>query len=130
MRLLVLADVGQQLVGDGVTGGPVIAVLDLHLLGRLPRGQHPFERCQPRLQAEPGRDPHRAWIGDWDTQLLEALLQPVPVPGFAGSDPPQDLGPARVALPACQQLVDQACLDLAAPGVEEPVAGLGVVHDG
>src|SRR4029077_17068834 len=49
--------------------------------------------------------------------------EPVPVTRLGVGHPAQDLGALRVALAACDQLVDGPGLDLSAPGLEQPIDG-------
>ncbi|MDQ6806738.1 MAG: hypothetical protein M3065_17645 [Actinomycetota bacterium] len=53
MRALLLADVAQETVGDLVAGRALVEIVDLLVLGRLPRREQAVDRGDPRLELHP-----------------------------------------------------------------------------
>ncbi len=124
MRALLLADVSQQLVGRGVTGGALVEVVDLVVLGRFARGEQPVDRRDSCLQPQPQRQPHARGVGNVDSQLLHALLEAPAVTALCIGHPPQDL-PLALGHATGDQVVHRSGHDLTPPGLEQALAYLG-----
>jgi len=124
VRALLLANLAQQPVGDGVSGRAPVQLVDLFVLGCLPGGQEPVDGRDPRLQAQPQRQTHAGGIGHLHPQLSHPGLQAGAVAALGLGHPPQDVG-FPLGHPPGDQVVDGAGDDLAPPGLEEALAHLG-----
>jgi hypothetical protein len=120
VRALVEAYLGKEGIGLPVAGGPAIALLDLGILGGLPRCQHALGGSEAQLQLRPGGEPHAVRVGDGDAELAHALLQPSAVAGFRRRELANDLGAAGVALRLGQRRVGHPSFRLAQPGLQQP----------
>src|SRR5206468_2146716 len=121
MRALVLANVAEQCIGLVVAGRALVKVANLVVFGCLSRGEQSIDGSELRLEARPHRKTHGGGVRNRCTELGEALLDARPVAGLGGGHAPEYLRTALVTLALRDQLIDRACLDLAAPGLEKPV---------
>ena len=121
VRALVLANVAEEGVRPRIARRRPIAVVDLVDLGGLAGCEQPVDRCEPGLEAKPGREPNRALIGYLDSQLSHSRLEPAAVAAFCLGHLAQDLRPLGLALPLGDQLGDGAGLDLSAPGLQQAI---------
>jgi len=126
MRALLLADVTQQAIGGLIARRALVEIVDLLVLGRLPRGEQAVDGRHARLQSHPRRELDRALVGDGDAELVHPRLEALAVTALGGGHAAQDVALA-LGHPPADELIDTTRFDFATPCFEQAVANL-VAH--
>jgi hypothetical protein len=122
---LVFADLAQEPVRLGVARRRPVDAGDLAVLGPFAGRKHPVDGSNTGLEPLPGRELDGGRVGNLHAQLGQAGFDALPVAALGVRHLAQDVGAAVVLLARGEELIEGARLDLAAPGGQQPVDGLG-----